>query len=60
MSDKPRDGTITVDGLVADFRYVRDFQEWCLIETATGQTWVHCDMLTWDVQTETVTVKELT
>jgi hypothetical protein len=55
MSDKPnlRDGTVTVDGLTADFRLVRESdinQGWCLIETATGQSWVHCDSLKWDAQ----------
>jgi len=48
MSDKPRDGTITVGGLTADFRFVRGNQDWCLVETATGQTWAHCDTLKWD------------
>jgi hypothetical protein len=55
MSDKPnlRDGTVTVDGLTADFRLVRESDindGWCLVETATGQAWVHCDVLQWDAK----------
>ena len=55
MSDKPkpRDGTVTVDGLTADFRFLRGNQDWCLIETATGQSWVHCDTLRWDAKGRT-------
>ena len=51
MSDKPRNGVVQCNGLTADFRMVMKHlhtPQVYLVDTATGQHWVHEQFLNWD------------
>lgn len=55
MKPPPRDGVININGLTAEFRFVRDAAyvagctgSWSVIETALGQTVVDDSRLVYD------------